>query len=278
MLPQGYSPFSTDCDDDNIRINPEAEEICDGLDNDCDELVDDDDDSVTDQATWFSDADGDGYGSSETFVFQCTRPSDFVANDLDCDDLDFISPDESEVCDGLDNDCNGDIDDNATDAVAWFIDTDGDGFAGPTTELSCTQPSNGSTDNDDCDDGNINIFPGAPELCDEIDNNCNNQIDDNAIDVIDYYRDVDEDGFGDLLAKTEACDLPNGFSDNADDCDDGNSQINPTALEVCDNDDNDCDGLVDDDDDDLDPDTQTEFGADEDGDGFGSDNRYCVGM
>ena len=94
-------------------INPIASEMCDGVDNDCDGLTDDDDDSLDSSttSTWYLDADGDGYGLSSDSMSTCEAPSGYVADDTDCDDGDaMINPIASEMCDGVDNDCDGDID------------------------------------------------------------------------------------------------------------------------------------------------------------------------
>jgi hypothetical protein len=269
--PQGYVSSSSDCDDKDADINPDANELCDGVDNNCDGLTDDDDPGVTDPLIWYLDGDSDGYGDTLQFIAQCTQPIGYTDNDLDCDDLDFfISPDEEEICDSLDNNCDGTIDVNATDAPFWFLDNDNDGFSGSDVIAACTQPSGTDVVSDDCNDNDINVFPGAPEICNGDDDDCNGSIDDNATDQLSFYRDVDGDGYGNLLFKTESCTLPNGFSENSEDCNDGNSQVNPQASEICDSQDNNCDGLVDDDDPSVDPATQSIFGFDTDGDGYGS--------
>ena len=98
-----------DCDDQNGRISPRAVEVCDGVDNDCDGLVDDADDSVspTSFLTFYEDGDRDGFGNPEVTAQACTVPAGFVDNDQDCDDTrDTTAPGASERCDGIDNDCD----------------------------------------------------------------------------------------------------------------------------------------------------------------------------
>ncbi|HCH61520.1 MAG TPA: hypothetical protein DFR83_01865, partial [Deltaproteobacteria bacterium] len=82
--------------------------------------------------------------------------------------------------------------------------------------------------------------------------------------------DTDGDGFGDEDRSLDACALPSGYVDRAEDCDDDNGAVNPDSVEVCDDIDNDCDSRIDDDDDDVDPSTFRDFYADGDRDGYGT--------
>ncbi len=135
------------------------------------------------------------------------------------------------------------------------VDGDGDGYSG----------------DEDCDDTDSSIYSGAPETCDEVDNDCDDEVDEDAGDP--YYRDSDGDGHGDPGEEQVACAEPDGFVSAGTDCDDDNAEINPDALEICDPDelslDNDCDGLVDAEDDSLDPSTAGSWYPDNDGDGYG---------
>ena len=278
--PQGYVDNSLDCEDNDPNVNPDAEEFCDTIDSNCNGLDDDNDPAITVFPEWNADEDEDGYGDPDNFTLACTQPQGTVDNNLDCFDQDAsINPDAEEVCDGQDNDCDGSTDINASDALDWFLDNDGDGFAGSDVITACEQPAGTDLITEDCNDENASIFPGATEVCNNEDDDCNGQIDDGATDLNTYYRDVDDDGFGNLLQDTQACSLPSGFSENGDDCNDNNSQINPDGNEICDTQDNDCDGLVDDDDPSVDPDSQVTFGFDNDGDGYGSSTntiQACV--
>ena len=114
-----------DCDDADASVHPDAEEVCDDLDNDCDNEVDEDD--AVDAPTWYEDADNDGFGNGESSATACEPPSGWVAEDLatDCDDDDAtIFPGADETCDGVDQDCDGEIDEDATDASDWYQDLD----------------------------------------------------------------------------------------------------------------------------------------------------------
>ena len=100
----GY-PADEDCDDTDPSINPEAEEICDDIDNDCNGLVDD---HPSNSPTWFADTDQDGHGNPNDSVVECSPPTGYVASSGDCNDQEpTINPAAEEICDGLDNNCDG---------------------------------------------------------------------------------------------------------------------------------------------------------------------------
>jgi hypothetical protein len=172
------SPSNEDCDDNDGAIFPGNEELCDGLDNDCDGDVDE---------GW--DGDGDGH-----FPPECDGGDD-------CDDANgSINPSADDVpYDGVDQDCSG----------ADNLDADGDGFDG--LEVG----------GNDCDDGDASIYPGAPEVAkDEIDQNCDGE------DLLDGDGDgYDDEGWG------------------GTDCDDADADIHPNAWDwMNDSIDADCDG------------------------------------
>jgi len=164
----GYNQI-TDCDDSNPNINPGAAEVCgDGTDNNCDAVIDE-------GCTVCTDLDSDG------FFAQAGCGSEA----LDCDDNNsIINPGAEEVCDGIDNDCDAEIDEfGAHGELTWYLDTDSDSFGDPTTSLSSCGPVTGYvTNGSDCDDSNASINPGAPEILnDGIDQNCNGLGDDSLI-------------------------------------------------------------------------------------------------
>ncbi len=238
--PNGTVDNNNDCDDTNATIYPNAPELCDGLDNDCDGDIDE---GVT--TTYYTDADGDGFGEiSAIGVEACSPPNGTVDNNDDCDDTNAtVYPNAPELCDGLDNNCDGDIDEGVT--TIYYTDTDGDGFGDvDAVGVQACSPPNGTVDNnDDCDDANATVYPNAPELCDGLDNNCDGTIDEGVTTT--YYADADGDGFGDVDAVgVEACSPPSGTVDNNDDCNDANDTVYPNAPELCDGLDNDCDGFI----------------------------------
>ena len=112
----------------------------------------------------------------------------------DCDDNDAtINPSAEEVCDAVDNDCDGEIDEGVSGV--WYTDADGDGYGDGTLPVqACEQPS-GTVDNVfDCDDSNPDSYPDAVEICDGRDNNCDGMIDNSAVDPSMWYPDADGDG------------------------------------------------------------------------------------
>ena len=243
--PTGYVPIGNDCNDDSANAWPGNNEVCDGIDNDCDGVVDEDLSS-----TVYADADGDGHGDPATSQTGCTGAEGWSEVGDDCDDTNAaIYTGAPEVCDSLDNDCDGEVDEESGDSNGWYRDVDGDGYGDPATEEhSCRVPPGAIDLGGDCDDANPAVNPGAAEICDGIDNNCDGAIDDaTAVDASTWYLDADGDAYGSAAVSVDACDQPPNFVSSPADCDDANARINPGSPEICDGLDNDCDGIIDDD-------------------------------
>jgi hypothetical protein len=238
----GFSA-ADDCDDSDATIKPDADEICDGIDNDCDTEIDEDD--AVDVLTWYADSDADSFGDPAVSDIDCEQPSGYVADNTDCDDTEITTyPGADEYCDTVDNDCDTEIDeDDALDVATWYADSDADSFGDPAvSDIDCDQPSGYVADNTDCDDTEITTNPGADEYCDGVNNDCDSETDeDDAVDVATWYADTDADGYGDPSSTDIDCDQPTGFVADNTDCDDTEITTNPGASEVCDNVDNDCD-------------------------------------
>jgi hypothetical protein len=150
-----------------------------------------------------------------------------------------------ELCNGLDDDCDGDVDEDARDMLALWVDGDGDGFGDPQQPVLSCEDGPGLSDNDlDCDDSEASTHPGADELCDEVDNDCDGDLDEDAVDVQTWFEDADGDGYG-SGEEQRGCWPPATASDVSGDCDESNPYVNPDALEACDGVDNDCSGLID---------------------------------
>ncbi|MBN2801116.1 MAG: hypothetical protein JXX28_18400 [Deltaproteobacteria bacterium] len=209
-----------DCDDTDASVHPGAQERCNGVDDDCDAEIDED---PVDASTFYADADSDGYGDPDTSWAACEAPVDFVDNAEDCDDADpafHPGAPETDCADPADYNCDGSV---------GYADADADGV--PACE--------------ECDDADADRFPGNPEVCDGLDNNCDALVDNEPADASTFYADLDHDGHGDPDNTTLACEAPQGWLSDADDCDDLAAAVYPGAVEFCDGLDNDCDDTVD---------------------------------
>jgi hypothetical protein len=179
------------------------------------------------------------------------QDGDGVTVAVDCDDNDAsVYPNADELCDGVDNDCDGDVDESAVDAPMWFIDADGDGYGQPAKAegISSCDALDGYADNaDDCDDSAVTTNPAADEYCDGIDTDCDDVEDNDPLDGDSYYPDVDGDGFGDDSAEMLSCTEVDGYVTQGGDCDDLDTEIHDGLEEICDDGiDQDCDGIIDD--------------------------------
>lgn len=208
----GYTENGGDCNDNNPNVSPGAPELPNGVDDNCNDDAD--------EGTVRYDDDGDGY--CEAPVTPCTDGS----LNGDCDDNNpFVHPAAQELCaDTIDNNCNTQINEpGASDCRIFYFDGDSDSFGIDSTQCRCTALDPYDADNDDdCNDANANVYPGATELPDGLDNNCNLTADEGTS----LY---DDDGDGYCDSPTQAC---TDGSLNGD-CNDGAAAVNPGAAEIC---------------------------------------------
>ena len=252
--PEGYVLRLGDCDDTDRAIHPLATERCNGIDDDCDGRAN----FVIGDGPDTEDDDGDGV-------------ADVRCGGGDCDDADIdVRPGAPEQMDEVDNDCDGTIDE-APGTVPWWIDRDGDGWGTddePSVE-AVTRPEGRAGRAGDCNDLDASIHPGVPDLCDGLDVDCDEVIDESAPRIA-YYADADGDGWGTGTESVLACRPPAGTADRPLDCDDTDPMVFPGADERCNGRDNDCDEAIDEA-------SDAPWFEDEDGDGFGGARADLVG-
>jgi hypothetical protein len=207
-----------DCDDSDANRFPGHAEVCDSSahDEDCDPAT-------------FGVRDDDHDGSPD---IRCcnTDPSGTMHCGRDCDDSSAsVNPSAPEVCNGIDDNCVGGIDEGVMSA--YYRDADNDMYGDPAsaTMMGCIRPTGYAEDNTDCDDTNASRHPGAPEVCDGIDNNCVSGVDE-GLTVMTCYRDEDNDGYGLSTSAMSTCGAcPSGFTNNATgfDCVDTDARVHP---------------------------------------------------
>lgn len=192
---------------------------------------------------WYQDVDRDGFGDPGTARETCEPADDEVSDASDCNDGNAaIHPGADEHCDDVDEDCDGAIDEDATDGTEFHVDADEDGYGGDETVVACAVDDGLTPDGGDCDDRNDTIHPGADEHCDEVDEDCDGEVDEDAVDATEWHVDADGDGWGSEDVGL-ACKPVDGFTDKDGDCNDEDPTIHPDADDpVCDGIDHDCDG------------------------------------
>lgn len=241
--PPNHVTNSNDCDDTNGERTPGKSEVCDGIDNNCADGVDD----GLIFTDYYIDEDGDGVGAGVA-QSACAPIAGRVTTGNDCDDGNAQrTPGKSEVCDELDNDCNGPADDGLPTS-AFYFDGDSDGFGSEPKRVDACRAPQGYVGPDtgfDCDDASAAVNPGATEVCNNIDDNCAGGTDE-GFDK-NWYRDGDGDGFGLSTDTMVSCAQPSGYVHQGTgfDCNDGNDAVKPGATELCNDIDDNCVGGID---------------------------------
>ena len=268
----GYSAsVSGDCDDGDATVHPKAQEVCgDGKDNDCDGLTDDG--AGLGCATFYADGDKDGYGGGSGVCLCKADAAHPTSQNGDCNDsAAAVHPGAPELCNSIDDNCNGLTDDGPpVDCTLFFADADKDGYGGGSGVCLCAADAGHPVSiGGDCNDGSSAIHPGAAESCNSVDDNCNGQTDElGAKGCSSFHVDQDGDGFGGKDVKCACAADPLYKTLDSTDCDDTQASVHPGAKEICDDLDNNCDGVTD-------PaglDTCTNYFYDGDADGFGTSN------
>lgn len=193
----------------------------------------------------------DAAGTNKTYECKATAKLKVEVTSVEC----LPNP---EICDGLDNNCDGQIDEGVS--KTYYPDVDGDNFGDPkASKQACSSPADHTNNNKDCNDDEVTINPDAKEDCsDGVDNDCDGDTDmaDNECQNGDgscpdgthpqvYFEDQDGDAFGSVYVQEMACTMPPGFVKKGGDCLDTNSAVNPLAKEICDGLDNNCDAVID---------------------------------
>jgi uncharacterized protein (TIGR03382 family) len=235
-LSSGTSNNALDCDDRNALAFPNGEEIpADNVDEDCDGYD-----------ACYEDIDEDGFGSTNIVTdvdLDCENDNARTASVAgDCNDAigagATSNPNEPEVCDGYDNDCDGVIDEIVSpDAADFFLDADGDTWGTVLVRIKACDPAPAGyvSRSGDCNDNIPTAYPEAPEVCDGVDNNCDGEVDGpHSVDAITWYADFDLDGYGNGDVSVKSCQMPeDGFTyvraGPALDSDDNNALAGPAV-------------------------------------------------
>jgi len=245
-------PVYPDCDDSNSNIHIGALEICDGIDNDCDKFIDEE--NSVGCTYYYYDGDQDGYGNFAISVCKCSKPgSSYVTNSGDCQDTqEAVHPNQIESCNQKDDNCNGQVDEgNVCGSTTYYCDEDHDGYTSSVAH-SCTGsnciPSYcySFTTTIDCNDNNFDVSPSKTETCNGIDDNCDGVIDpQDSNNCKTYFYDGDQDGYGTTASFCLCAPTGSYTATKTGDCNSNTAEANPGMMEKCDGIDNDCDGLTD---------------------------------
>jgi hypothetical protein len=239
---EGTLRCGEDCDDADMAVHPsQGDDSCDGEDADCDGNIDEDAGII-----YFQDADGDDHGAPDVTDRACSRPAGFTDTSDDCNDAEPLAWNgATEVCDSVDNDCDGTVDPGCPclSGQTQLCGTDeGTCTSGMQTCSALGQWGACLTSS------NTPVVEPATEVCtpERLDEDCDGMTDEQLRG--NCYTDGDRDGYGGALVA-DTCLVaglcPSGQVASGTDCDDTRSDVRPFIREACDGDDNDCDGIRD---------------------------------
>ena len=239
-----------DCEPLNPLVHKNAVELCNGKDDNCNNKVDEE--GAAGCIPVFPDTDEDGFGKEDGDKCLCGMSPPYISffgGDCD-DDNELVNPAVLEICNGLDDDCDGLSDPaDAEGCQAHYLDEDQDGF-GEDDSLCLCAPDGfySAPEAGDCDPVEATVYPGNPEVCDGLDNDCNDEVDDVGEELCtNYYLDEDQDGFGvddNFICQCDPEPAQFYTALEAGDCNDDQELVNPGVEEACgDQVDNNCNGL-----------------------------------
>ncbi|MFT7580135.1 MAG: hypothetical protein ACI9MR_001802, partial [Myxococcota bacterium] len=252
-------PWGDDEDSTELRINcgehrcinPDANEVCDDLDNNCNSITDEEDDGMC--TVYLRDQDNDLFGLDLDNKCLCAPSGAYRATvGGDCNDsTHLIRPGVEEFCNGTDDNCTDGVDEeDSTGCQPFYTDVDGDGWGVGSSRCLCEEDglyrANQAVDCKD-DDPAVNPAQSAAWGGDGKDENCNDVADEaNAVGCVDHYEDIDNDDYGVTLTQTCLCGPTGDFTAfDGGDCNDGEESANPGEAEICNGIDDNCDGRYD---------------------------------
>ena len=240
-----------DCNDADPLISGGGTESCNGIDDDCDALTDEE--NADGCVEWYKDLDDDTFGSSLEHKCLCAGTSVYKVDiGGDCNDGNAaVNPAVSESCDTIDNDCDGQTDEEgALECSSHYYDNDGDQYGVGTPKCLCSGSGKYTAlQTGDCNDSDGAANPGMTEVCNSKDDDCDGSTDEaGATGCTNFFLDTDRDNYGVTANFACLCAVTGDFRATiGGDCNDADENINPSKTEKCDGVDNDCDSATDED-------------------------------